>query len=105
GVMGAGLARYLPNVPMFESMILGPPGANSEAEPRLRPDATGTAPGSGEAISIGQQGQALTMLRPSGKARLNDRVFDVVSEGPFITPETQIEVIAITGNRIVVRQV
>ena len=105
GVMGVGVARYLPSMPMFESMILGPPGANTEAEPRLRPGADGSIASSGEAISIGQQGQALTMLRPSGKARLNDRVFDVVSEGPFITPETQIEVIAITGNRIVVRQV
>ncbi len=103
GMMGIGAARYLPNVPLFESIILGPPGA--EAEPRLRPDATSATPGAGETISVGQQGQALTMLRPSGKARLNDRVFDVVSEGPFITPETQIEVIAITGNRIVVRQV
>jgi hypothetical protein len=30
---------------------------------------------------------------------------DVISEGPFIAPESQIEVVAITGNRIVVRQV
>ena len=105
GVMGIGAARYLPSMPLFESIILGPPGTATEAEPRLRPEETGATPGSGEAISIGQQGQALTMLRPSGKALLNDRVFDVVSEGPFITPETPIEVIAITGNRIVVRQV
>jgi len=105
GMMGVGAARYLPNIPMFESMILGPPGTGSEAEPRLRPDAVSSATGGGEGVAIGQQGQALTMLRPSGKARLNDRVIDVVSEGPFITPETQIEVVSITGNRIVVRQV
>jgi membrane-bound serine protease (ClpP class) len=105
GAMGVGAARYLPNVPMFESMILGPPGTGSEAEPRLRPDATSPITGSGEVVSVGQRGESLTMLRPSGKARLNNRVFDVVSEGPFITPETQIEIVAITGNRIVVRQV
>ena len=45
------------------------------------------------------------MLRPSGKATLNERVFDVVSEGPFITPDSPIEVITINGNKIVVRQV
>ena len=44
------------------------------------------------------------MLRPSGKASLNDRVFDVVSEGPFITPDTPIEVVSVNGNKIVVRQ-
>lgn len=104
GVMGVGTARYLPHVPMFESMILGPPGG-PETEPRLRPDATSTTSAAGEAISVGQQGRALTMLRPSGKATLNERVFDVVSEGPFITPDSPIEVITINGNKIVVRQV
>lgn len=102
-VMGAGAARYLPHIPMFESMILGPPGG-PETEPRLRPDALDTTTATGESLSIGQQGRALTMLRPSGKASLNDRVFDVVSEGPFITPDTPIEVVSVNGNKIVVRQ-
>ena len=103
-VMGASAARYLPQIPLFESMILGPPGG-PETEPRLRPEVLDTTTGAGESLSIGQQGRALTMLRPSGKASLNDRVFDVVSEGPFITPDTPIEVIVISGNKIVVRQV
>lgn len=102
--MGIGLARYLPNIPMFESMILGPPGTGPDGEPLLRPDSSGT-PGGGEMVALGAQGVALTMLRPAGKAQLNDRVIDVVSEGPFISPDAQIEVVSITGNRVVVRKV
>ena len=54
---------------------------------------------------LGQQGVSLTMLRPAGKARMNERIVDVVSEGPFIAADAAIEVIAVTGNKIVVRQV
>ena len=105
GVIGFTSARYLPSIPMFESMVLGPPG--SSAEPQLRPD-TGTGasfPVPDTATPIGLQGVAVTMLRPAGKARLNDRVFDVVSDGPFIPADATIEVVAVTGNRVVVRQV
>lgn len=107
GVIGATLARYLPSVPMFESLILAPPGSTTgDAEPQLRPQADpGTVPSSVELMLLGQQGVSLTMLRPAGKARMNERIVDVVSEGPFIAADATIEVIAVTGNKIVVRQV
>ena len=44
------------------------------------------------------------MLRPSGKARFDNRILDVISEGPFIMADANLEVIAISGNRIVVRE-
>lgn len=104
GVIGAAMARYLPQMPMFESLILGPPG--SDAEPQLRLDTgVGTVPSSIEIMLLGQQGVSMTMLRPAGKALMNDRVVDVVSEGPFIAADATIEVVAVTGNRVVVRQV
>lgn len=104
GACGYTMARYLPTLPLFEAMILGPPG--SEVEPQLRLD-TGRADFSigGSGATIGEQGVSLTMLRPAGKARLNNRVVDVVSEGPFIAADAEVEVIAVQGNRIVVRQV
>jgi membrane-bound serine protease (ClpP class) len=107
GVLGIALAKYLPQLPMFEAMILGPPGTSAETEPRLRLD-TNTGRGglpTGDGMSVGQQGVSMTMLRPAGKARLNDRVVDVVSEGPFIAADAAIEVTAISGSRIVVREV
>ena len=51
-----------------------------------------------------QQGEAYTDLRPSGKANINDQRFDVVTEGVFLEKGDPIQVIAIEGQRIVVRK-
>ena len=51
-----------------------------------------------------QQGEAYTDLRPSGKANINDQRFDVVTEGVFLEKGDPIRVIAIEGQRIVVRK-
>jgi membrane-bound serine protease (ClpP class) len=45
------------------------------------------------------------MLRPAGKAQLGDRIVNVISEGPFIGADAAIEVVELSGNRIVVRQI
>lgn len=54
---------------------------------------------------FGQQGRALTMLRPAGTADLNGERVDVVTRGEFIEPGQRIEVIQVEGVRIVVRQI
>jgi membrane-bound serine protease (ClpP class) len=45
------------------------------------------------------------MLRPSGKIDVDGHYIDVVSDGSFISAGTQVEVIEVEGNRIVVREV
>jgi membrane-bound serine protease (ClpP class) len=102
--LGMTFARFLPSIPGFDSMVLGPPGTNTE-EPRLRLETIPSTTGFGDLVSIGDSGTSLTMLRPSGKARFDNHIVDVISEGPFIASDANLEVIAITGNRIVVRQV
>jgi membrane-bound serine protease (ClpP class) len=103
GLLGMVLSRVLPTLPFFESMVLSPPGSNTAetAEPRLRPE---SPPDSG-GISVGQQGVALSILRPAGKAQMGDRVIDVVSDGPYIPAGSTIEVVSAGRSRIVVRQV
>jgi membrane-bound serine protease (ClpP class) len=54
---------------------------------------------------LGQQGVAVTPLRPSGIARLRDRRYDVVTEGEMIEKGVPVVVIDVTGNRVVVRKV
>lgn len=100
---GVAVARFLPSLPGFDSMVLGPPGSGVD-EPRLRLETSPSIGGSSASISVGERGTALTMLRPSGKARFENRVIDVISEGPFISADAELEVIATSGNRIVVRQ-
>ena len=51
----------------------------------------------------GKRGVTFTHLRPSGIAIIDEQRIDVVSEGNFIEKDTEIEVIKIEGNKIVVR--
>lgn len=104
GAFAIAMARFLPSMPGFDAMVLGPP-SEADEEPHLRLD---TFAAGGEAagdVSVGERGVALTILRPAGKARFDSHVFDVVSEGPFISADTKVEVTSIHGRRIVVREV
>jgi len=56
-------------------------------------------------LLVGQEGTAVTGLRPAGKAKIHGRLIDVVSDGPFIPADRRIEVVAVSGNRVVVREI
>jgi membrane-bound serine protease (ClpP class) len=56
------------------------------------------------AISVGRKGTAMTLLRPSGIAMINDRRYDVVTRGEFLEKGTPIRVVKAKGARIVVAQ-
>ncbi len=51
---------------------------------------------------LGAEGLAVSLLRPSGIARLNERRYDVVTRGEMIEKGARIKVIEVSGNRIVV---
>nr|WP_263325681.1 NfeD family protein [Neobacillus sp. Marseille-Q6967] len=53
---------------------------------------------------LGKEGIALTVLRPSGTAIIQNERLDVVSEGGFIDQGSTIKVIKVEGVRIVVRE-
>ena len=55
------------------------------------------------AALAGQSGQSLSPLRPAGIALINGRRVDVVTDGEFIEPETDVQVVAVEGSRVVVR--
>ena len=55
------------------------------------------------ALQIGRTGIALTLLRPSGKAKIDGEVYDVVSQGEYLPKGTSIKVLQIKGTRIVVQ--
>jgi membrane-bound serine protease (ClpP class) len=103
-------SRFLPHVRVFDRLVLSPPGGADlhHFGPRLKPGLADEASGlfSDHPRSlIGQEGAALTVLRPAGKAKIHGRTIDVVSEGPFIPAESRVEVVEVSGNRVVVRQI
>jgi membrane-bound serine protease (ClpP class) len=94
------LARYLPRTSLYRRFALidsNPPGPSLAGVPRQFATALSLTPG--------MQGTAVTVLRPSGKARFADHVVDVVTEGEFIAPQTPVTVIQTDGMRVVVKSV
>jgi membrane-bound serine protease (ClpP class) len=53
-------------------------------------------------VSAGDQGIALTTLRPSGKVRIKNRKVDAVTQGDFIDPGAQVRVTRITAGHVIV---
>ncbi|WP_300667039.1 NfeD family protein [Desulfoluna sp.] len=53
-------------------------------------------------IAVGENGVALTPLRPAGKAEFHGEPFDVVTQGDFIDRSDPVVVTAVEGNRILV---
>ena len=53
---------------------------------------------------IGRVGVARTMLRPAGRALFNGEPVDVVTQGDFIEPGAEIEIVEVKSNRIMVRE-
>lgn len=52
---------------------------------------------------IGQEGVALTPLRPAGMAVFGERRVDVVTEGSFLAAQSAVKVLRVEGTRVVVR--
>src|SRR3989475_893894 len=93
------LARFLPRTSLYRRFALmtsNPRGPSLAGAPHKFATALSLKPGT--------QGTAITILRPSGKARFADHVVDVVTEGEFIAPQTPITVIQTDGMRVVVKR-
>ena len=52
--------------------------------------------------NVGDLGIAMTFLRPSGKIKIENEIFDVITDGEFIEKGTSVKISEIKGNRIIV---
>ncbi|MEZ6057781.1 MAG: NfeD family protein [Planctomycetaceae bacterium] len=98
-VMSLLMSRFLPSIPLLNSIILAPPSTPGDGDntPRLRRELTDS-----EQALLGQSGVAVTTLRPAGKAMIGSKLVDVVSRGGYIDEGTPIEITEVVGSRIVV---
>lgn len=97
-IIGMLLARYLPRTSFYRRFALvssNPPGPSLTGAPREFANAVALAPG--------MNGIALTTLRPSGKARFDDRVVDVITGGEFVAAQTAVSVVQTDGMRVIVK--
>ena len=95
---GAWLAsKWLPHTPMGGWLI-------------LKPKATTEAASHASGVTVkthtllGAIGEAVTDLRPAGKARFGDEVVDVQTRRDFLAVGDPVVVIEAQGNRILVRR-
>lgn len=97
-IAAAVIIRNIGHIPIFSKLVLAPPVEETE---NLTPDKKQLMT-EHPSISIGDWGRSESLLRPAGRAIFAGQSFDVVSDGEFIDPGTQIRVVTIQGNRIVV---
>jgi len=93
---GLVLLSFLPRLPLARQMILQ--------------TALGSGPAHGAALEadqhwLGNQGRAMSTLRPACIAMIDGERVDVVSDGELIEADERIQVIRVDGTRIVVRRV
>ncbi len=97
------LSRKIGSLPVLGRIALKPPAA--EPVDVIDKETGKPRPLVHPLVSVGDWGNAESLLRPAGRARFGHRSIDVVSDGSFINPGAQVRVIEISGNRIVVAEV
>ena len=56
-------------------------------------------------LNEGDEGVAVTYLRPAGKAEFDGKTYDVVSEGEFVESGVNIKVLSVVGSKITVKPI
>ena len=92
-VVGAIMIKRLPKSAAWQRVVL------NEQESGYR-----AAPAEHRSLE-GKEGKALTDLRPGGTAEVDGQRVSVTTEGGFLGKDTNVKVVEVEGNRIVVRKV
>ncbi len=59
--------------------------------------------GYADGLHIGQEGQAVSDLKPIGKGEFNSKIYEVTSRGTLISSGSSIAIEKIDGNKIIVK--
>ena len=92
------LRRYLPNAPVFRTLLLAPTPEEDLVDLDYRESLVDFS------HLVGESGVASTNLMPSGKADFNGELVDVIADGLPIDRGTPVVVVKTRGNRVVVRR-
>jgi membrane-bound serine protease (ClpP class) len=106
------LSSYFGTIPLVNRMALKPPAIDETTAAEVAgKGAVPTALGGTSAavpmlpLQVGDIGVADSLLRPAGKAIFAEEPYDVVTEGTFIEKGSQVKIIKIRSNQVVVRAV
>lgn len=103
-MIGAGILSYkFGAIPILGRLSLRPP--QPETTQSIDKETGKALPVSHPDVSVGDWGVADSLLRPAGRVIFHGKSIDVVSDGTYLEPGTQVKVTEISGNRIVVSEV
>ncbi len=89
------LARILPKTPVYRNLVSqGASGVVSEKAQLQQ-----------QASRIGQQGVAVSNLRPGGKAQFGDEILDVITQGEMISQGQKVRIVGNSGTEAVVETI
>ncbi len=91
--------RWIPNMPLLRQVLLAPVEGQEAADLNRR-----------EALVdlsnlLGKQGKTTTPLTPSGKARFDNLLIDVLTDGDSVARGVRVQVVEVHGNRVIVCEV
>jgi membrane-bound serine protease (ClpP class) len=98
-VAALGMRRYLPETPLFRTIMLNPPADEELIDLDYRESVADFS------HLVGVQGTAATNLMPAGKAEFDGQLVDVISDGLAIDRGQAVIVTKARGNRVLVRAV
>lgn len=104
-IAAAFISKRLHTIPVFNRLVLAPQFNASEAEAAKIDELGKPIPQAHPEISVGDWGTTESLLRPAGRAKFAGHSFDVISDGSFVEPNTQVKVLRIHGNVITVAPV
>lgn len=90
------LGRIIPSMPFLRGLFLSskmPEGSSSKVVTEI---------GKASSVAPGDRGSAITILRPAGRAKIGEDMFDVITSGEFLEAGTPVEVLAVGTPNIVV---
>ncbi|MHC4659981.1 MAG: NfeD family protein [Planctomycetota bacterium] len=99
-VVACVLAKYLPKLEFLSGLILVPtvPKGGEMRVSMTTPVETKTV-----SVDVGDVGEVVSKLRPTGRVRFGNAIVDCVAEGDFLDKGTEVRIIEIHGNRVVVK--
>lgn len=87
--------KYLPNTRSFKAFVLDTESGSNK----------GFTSAPDHSTLVGLTGTAITVLRPAGTAVIDDKRYDVVTQGDYIDKDSRIRVLKVEGVRIVVEKI
>jgi len=95
------LTKYLPKLQFLSGLILVPAAAKQGGEMEI----SMTSPPESETmgVNLGDIGEVVSTLRPTGKVQFGDAIVDCVAQAEFLEKGSKVEIIEIRGNRVVVK--